>query len=265
MIAGLQDDPAVSWIRTMPETASMTETSSGADADVLIPAAGVLFDCDGVLVESDASVAAAWSRWAVQYGFEPTIVGDIVHGRRASDTVTLLIDAEQHDPAQALADINAYEVAGAASVTAIPGAIALAGAIDDGRWAVVTSGNRVLAAARLAAAGIPSAAVVVTADDVTEGKPHPEGYRSAARLIGLPPARTVVLEDATAGVLAARAAGVSAVVGVGLRALESDADVVVEDLTAISWTGQGLLIAAAGLLRGPRLMDDPGPTKLVAD
>ena len=90
----------------------------------------MLFDCDGVLVESDASVAAAWSRWAVKYGFDPAIVGDIVHGRRASDTVTLLIDPERHDPAQALADINAYEVEGAATVTAIPGAVALTGAIE---------------------------------------------------------------------------------------------------------------------------------------
>ena len=217
----------------------------------LIPARGVLFDCDGVLVESDASVDAAWSRWAVKYGFAPETVGDVVHGRRASDTVALLIDPGVHDPAQALADINAYEVESAASVTAIPGAISLAGAIEHGRWAVVTSGNRVLAAARLAAAGIPGAAVVVTADDVTEGKPPPEGYRSAAAQIGLPPDQTVVLEDATAGVLAARAAGVSAVIGVGRRALESDADVVVADLTAVSWTGQGLLIAAEGLLRGP--------------
>ena len=232
----------------------MTQTPAAA-ADksipaVLIPAAGVLFDCDGVLVESDASVAAAWSRWAVKYGFEPTIVGDIVHGRRAFDTVTLLIDPGKHDPAQALADIDAYEVELAETVTAIPGAIALAGAIEHGRWAVVTSGNRILAAVRLAAAGIPSAAVVVTADDVAEGKPHPEGYRAAAAQIGLPPEQTVVLEDATAGVLAARAAGVSAVIGVGRRALDSDADVVVADLTAVSWTGQGLRIEAAGLLRG---------------
>ena len=250
-----RDDPAVGPIRAMAETAAMTQTpSTAADAlipAVLIPAAGVLFDCDGVLVESDASVAAAWSRWAVEYGFEPGIVGDIVHGRRASDTVALLIDPDKHDPAQALADINAYEVESAESVTAIPGAITLAGAIEHDRWAVVTSGNRILAAARLAAAGIPSAAVVVTADDVTQGKPHPEGYRAAAAQLGLPPAQTVVLEDAAAGVHAARAAGVSAVIGVGRRALESDADVVVADLTAVSWTGQGLLIAAAGLLRGP--------------
>src|SRR6478735_4251881 len=160
-------DPAPPCRRLMADTAGMTETpqteqavaAGTASQDVLIPAQGVLFDCDGVLVESDASVAAAWSRWAVQYGFDPAIVGDIVHGRRA----------------------------------------------------VVTSGNRVLATARLAAAGIPSAAVVITADDVADGKPHPEGYRAAARLIGLSPEQTVVLEDAMTGVLAARAAGVSAV------------------------------------------------------
>lgn len=244
----------------MADTAGMTETpqtelavaAGTASQDVLIPAQGVLFDCDGVLVESDASVAAAWSRWAVQYGFDPAIVGDIVHGRRASDTVTLLIDPDQHDPAAALNDINAYEVESAATVTDIPGAIALTTAIEHGRWAVVTSGNRVLATARLAAAGIPSAAVVITADDVADGKPHPEGYRAAARLIGLPPEQTVVLEDAMTGVLAARAAGVSAVIGVGSRALDTDADVVVDDLTSVSWTDRGLLIAGPGLLRGLR-------------
>jgi sugar-phosphatase len=210
----------------------------------------VLFDCDGVLVDSDASVASAWTRWAGVYGFEPGMVGEIVHGRRAGDTVALLIDDERR--AAALTDINAFEVEDAATVTAIPGAAELTKDIQPGRWAVVTSGNRILAAARLAAAGIPAPAVVVTADDVTDGKPHPEGYRSAAQRLGVGPDRAVVLEDADAGVRAARAAGVAAVIGVGERALESDADVVVRDLTWISWTGDGLLIEPEGVLRGPR-------------
>ncbi|MET0863978.1 MAG: HAD-IA family hydrolase [Nakamurella sp.] len=216
---------------------------------VLIPAAGVLFDCDGVLVDSDASVLSAWSRWSVAHGLDPETVGPMVHGRRAFDTVALLID----EPGRAAAydAINTMEVDSAATVTAIPGALELVSSIAEDRWAVVTSGNRILAAARLAAAGIPQAAVAITADDVTDGKPHPEGYRAAAAGLGLDPALTVVLEDANSGVLAARAAGVGAVIGVGERALETDADVVVTDLRGINWTGDGLRISRVGMLRGP--------------
>jgi sugar-phosphatase len=163
--------------------------------------------------------------------------------------VALLID--EPGRAEAYDAINTMEVDSAATVTAIPGALDLVNSIPGGQWAVVTSGNRILAAARLAAAGIPQAGVAITADDVTDGKPHPEGYRAAAAGLGLEPALTVVLEDATSGVLAARAAGVGAVIGVGERALETDADVVVTDLRGINWTGEGLRISNDGLLRGP--------------
>lgn len=218
--------------------------------DVLIDAAGVLFDCDGVLVDSDASVLSAWSRWSVAYGLDPETVGPMVHGRRAFDTVALLI--EEHGRTEAYDAINTMEVDSAATVTAIPGALDLVSSMSDGHWAIVTSGNRVLATARLKAAGIPLASVAITADDVDDGKPHPAGYRAAAAALGLDPALTVVLEDAGSGVLAARSAGVSAVIGVGERALETDADVVVTDLAGISWTGDGLRISRAGMLRGPQ-------------
>lgn len=218
--------------------------------DVLITAAGVLFDCDGVLVDSDASVLSAWNRWSVAYGLDPDTVGPMVHGRRAFDTVALLIDEPRR--AEAVDTINTMEVDSAATVTAIPGALDLVSSMADGHWAVVTSGNRILAAARLAAAGIPQANVAITADDVSDGKPHPEGYRAAAAALGLDPALTVVLEDAATGVLAARAAGVAAVIGVGERALATDADVVVTDLEGISWIGNGLRISKVGMLRGPQ-------------
>ena len=129
----------------------------------------------------------------------------------------------------------------------------------DEHWAIVTSGNRLLAAARLAAAGIPQARVAITADDVDDGKPHPAGYRAAAAALGLDPAVTVVLEDAGSGVLAARAAGVGAVIGVGERALETDADVVVADLTRDQLDRRRAADSRAGMLRGPR-GDRPAPT-----
>jgi sugar-phosphatase len=131
----------------------------------------------------------------------------------------------------------------------VPGAAELTGNIPAGRWAVVTSGNRILARARLSAAGIVEPDVLITADDVSSGKPDPEGYLAAARRIKAAPERSVVLEDANSGVLAARAAGVGTVIGVGARALDTDADIVVSDLRCIGWTEQGLLISGAGILR----------------
>jgi sugar-phosphatase len=221
------------------------------DSDVVtVPADGVLFDCDGVLVDSDASVAQAWSRWARKYQLDPVAVGEMVHGRRASDTVEVLIGPA--DRAVALDDINAFEVEDAATVTPVPGALELIDGMTGARWAAVTSGNRILARARLSAAGIAPPEVLITADDVVNGKPDPEGYLSAARQIGVGPERAVVFEDAASGVLAARAAGVGSVVGVGARALETDADVVVQDLRGITWRGGELQIQRAGILRADR-------------
>ena len=101
-------------------------------------------------------------------------------------------------------------------------------------------------------AGIAPPDVLITADDVVNGKPDAEGYLAAARQIGVAAERTVVFEDAASGVLAARAAGFGAVVGVGARALETDADVVVEDLRGITWQGGALQIQGAGILRAGR-------------
>ncbi len=202
----------------------------------LLRCRAVLFDCDGVLVDSDASVLAAWSRWARELGLEPDAVIAVVHGRRSADTVAALIDEPRRAWAAAL--IDRYEVEDAESVTPIPGAAALTLAVP--RWAVVTSGHRDLAEARLRAAGIPVPDVLVTADDVERGKPDPEGYLAAARQLGVLPADAVVLEDAAAGIAAARSAGVSAVVAVGARD-DLDADARVADLRALRWTGEGLL------------------------
>lgn len=215
---------------------------------------GVLFDCDGVLVDSDASVFAAWGEWAAQHSLDPDTVAKAVHGRRAADTVALLIDPEQR--AEALNKINAFELESAAEVTAIPGAIQLVRAIGPDFSAVVTSGTRLLAAARLSAAGIPAVSVVITADDVINGKPDAEGYRSAAIRLGLTPENTIVFEDAASGVQAARAAGVRAVIGVGRRALGTDADIVIADLRMVTWTGGLLRCDPRGILRGLRTASD---------
>jgi sugar-phosphatase len=212
-----------------------------------IPCRGLLFDSDGVLVDSDASVDLAWSRWADDWDLDRVVVVAAVHGRRSADTVALLVDPARQ--AAALEAIDRYEVEDAATVTALPGAAELLGSLPDGRWAVVTSGRRPLASARLAAARLPVPSVLVCADDVPAGKPDPVGYRRAATALGLPPQDCVVLEDSPAGVAAGLAAGAT-VVGVSERALATAAAVVVRDLRGLTWTGAHLQIPRSALLRG---------------
>ncbi len=203
----------------------------------VLPCKGILFDCDGVLVDSDASVLTAWTRWANDLGLVPEQVTALVHGRRAADTVAELVP-DRERAAAALHQIDRYEVEDAATVTAIPGAADLVAMLDPDLWAVVTSGTRELATARLEAAGLPAPRVLITAGDVTAGKPHPEGYLAAAARLGLAASDTVVFEDATSGIDAARAAGVGAVIGVGRDGLS--ADVLIPDLTTARWTGDAL-------------------------
>jgi sugar-phosphatase len=214
---------------------------------VVLPCSALLFDCDGVLVDSDETVARSWGRWARRYGLDPDEVTPLVHGRRSADTVALLIAAESRR--EAVQTIDAYELEDARDVRSVAGAPALVASVPPARWAVVTSGRRALAEARLRAAGISLPRVVITADDVTHGKPDPEGYLAAARGLEVPPKAAIVLEDSGSGVEAGRRAGVAAIVGVGRKALDTDADVVVEDLTCLEWNGAGLAVGGAGVLR----------------
>jgi sugar-phosphatase len=202
-----------------------------------IKCSAILFDCDGVLVESDASSTAAWVRWAEHYGIEPDDVIAVMHGRRSEDTVAEFLPEPQR--AEGVQLIDQYEIDDVEGITAIPGAVELVTSLPVDRWAVVTSGNRALATARLTAAGLPLPRVLVTADDVANGKPDPEGYRAAAAGLGFAPGDTVVLEDAPSGAQAARAAEVGAVIGVGAKD-GLDVDLRVADLSALRWADTGL-------------------------
>ncbi len=189
----------------------------------------LLFDSDGVLVDSDASVNDAWSEWADHYHLPTAQVLEMVHGRPARQTVAHWLAEPQRQ--EALALIVHLELATASSVRAMPGAIESVSSLGPHRWAVVTSGTSELAAARLAAAGIPRPPVLVTADDVENGKPAPDPYLAAARGLGRSASTAVVFEDAPAGVASARAAGVGAVVGVGRDTRRLDVDAFVPDLS----------------------------------
>lgn len=212
---------------------------SGLPDLVLVPAA-IVFDLDGVLVDSDASVVDAWTTWAIARDLDPATVIEVCHGQPSRATVRVFVDPA--DEATALADIDRIELGLAGEATALPGAHALLASLPPGGWGVFTSGTRALATARLVACGIVPPPVFVTADDVVNGKPNPDGYLLALARLDADPSRSLVVEDAPTGIAAARAAGVGTVVGVGPRAVGAPVDVVVGDLEAVAWDGDRLVV-----------------------
>lgn len=202
-------------------------------ASGLRPVDAVVFDCDGVLVDSLGSLDRAWRRWAVDYGLDPDAVLAVIHGQPTRDTVPTLVPAT--DAEAAIRRIDDYELRDADSVTALPGSAALLDAIPPGRWAVVTSASRALFRARFAAAGLSEPAIVVTADDVTRGKPHPEGYALAIRRLDVAPERAAVFEDSSGGIAAAIASGAGTVIRVGTGEPGPGQAAVVADLRSVGW------------------------------
>jgi len=207
-----------------------------------LAADAVLFDSDGVLVDSTAAGERAWAEWARRRHLSPVAVLDGLHGRRSRETVALHVPADEVDVATA--EIDGIELASAGETRRLPGAAELLASIPDARHAIVTSAGRALGAARLRAAGVPMPGVIVTAESVERGKPAPDPYLAASRALDVPVSRCVVVEDSANGIAAARAAGVAAVVGVGRGALAHGCDVVVADLAGLRWTGDGLEVLA---------------------
>jgi mannitol-1-/sugar-/sorbitol-6-phosphatase len=190
----------------------------------------VLFDLDGVLVESRASTERVWLAWADNNSIEEGALRSAMHGVRSGDVVRAL--RPDLDAAAEAHEIERRQAEDVAGLRAIPGASAALAAVKADRVAVVTSGTRPLALARLAAVGIEPPAVIVFADDVERGKPDPEGYLTAARRLGVDPAEALVVEDAPPGIEAGRAAGMAMVAVVSTHAREelAAADVVLESL-----------------------------------
>jgi len=169
----------------------------------------VLSDLDGVLVDSAAVIEQTWRGFADRHGLDPDEVVAAGHGRRSIDLIRLV--APHLDAEIEAANVEREEIAQTTGLRPLPGARELVDAVPAERFAIVTSGSRALALARLRAAGLPVPAVLVTAEEVDDGKPHPAGYLRAAELLGVDPAHSVVLEDAPAGVEAGRAAGMTVI------------------------------------------------------
>jgi mannitol-1-/sugar-/sorbitol-6-phosphatase len=192
----------------------------------------ILFDLDGVLVDSAAYVEQQWRVWATSRGLHPEPFLRVCHGRRAVETIRIAaphLDAEAEVKAFLPEDEPSPEM-----ITPMAGAARLLEALPEGTWAVATSGPRASATARLRHALLPVPAVLVCAEDVSRGKPMPDAYLLAARGLGVVPSDCLVIEDAPAGIQAARTAGM-AVIGLATthRPEELGADACAESLAAV--------------------------------
>jgi mannitol-1-/sugar-/sorbitol-6-phosphatase len=171
--------------------------------------AAILFDLDGVLIDSTRSVERQWRIWARERSIDEERVVAVAHGVRAIEVIRTV--APHLDAAAEVRILESRESADYEGVAVMPGAVDLVRTIPDGLWCVVTSGTRHLAIARLRLAGIPVPKVLITADDVINGKPHPEPYLKGAQQLGVSPKGCLVIEDAPAGIRAAHAGGMKAV------------------------------------------------------
>jgi sugar-phosphatase len=245
---------------TVPVTAVDAELSTAQQLARVLPALGirrpvdadadvftrefdaVLFDLDGTLVDSTASVVRSWRRFAEHFAV-PMEALHANHGQPARTLVSLLLPAERG--AEAIAHVTALEVTDAVGLSPIRGAADFFRSVPSHRRAIVTSGSVPIATARLAAAGYERPDVFVTVDDVVHGKPHPEPFLLAAERLGADPARCLVVEDAPAGIAAARAAGCAVIALTGTTAEEElSADLVIDGLDAVR-----LEVTASGTLR----------------
>lgn len=170
--------------------------------------AAVIFDMDGTLIDSIPVVIRSWLQWAQEHEVEPGRLAGF-HGVPAAAVVATLLPHERH--ATALHRINELELADTEGITVLAGAAEALAALGPDRCAIATSCSAPLAAVRIGATGLRVPHVVVTADDVERGKPHPDPFLLAAERLGVDPAGCLVFEDAPAGVQAARAAGMQVV------------------------------------------------------
>ena len=171
----------------------------------------VLFDMDGTIVDSSIPVEKAWRIWSESHGVDFGQVMAVMHGRRAIETMQMLAPhLPQPESAERFLERELLEVDG---IVEIPGAGAFITSLPADRWGVVTSAVESMARDRIRAAGLPDPRVLISADMVTRGKPHPEGFLRAAELLGADPGKCLAFEDAPAGIEAAQAAGMI-VVGV---------------------------------------------------
>jgi sugar-phosphatase len=214
---------------------------------VIITTSAILFDLDGVLVDSTPAISRVWTKWCLARGFDPQKTVREAHGRPSIETVRELLpdaDAEAENR-----EIERGEIEDLEGVVALPGAIGLLTSLPADRWTIVTSCTKELAEVRIRAAGLPLPPTMVTSSEITNGKPDPEPYLKGAAKLGVSPADCIVVEDVPAGIRSGKAAG-ARVIAVRTTATDAEltaagADWIVDDCRGITTTGS----AVCGVLR----------------
>ena len=173
--------------------------------------AAFLFDMDGTILTSIKAAERVWGQWAASHGLDVEAFLPTIHGKRTEETIRAL-ELPGVDPVREAAFITRAEIEDVAGVEAIAGVAAFLASLPPERWAIVTSAPRLLAEARIAAAGLPVPEVLVAAEDVERGKPAPDPFLLGARRLGVAPADCLVFEDTLAGLRSAAAAGMASIV-----------------------------------------------------
>jgi sugar-phosphatase len=172
---------------------------------VKVSAEALLFDLDGVLINSIPAVERVWSRWAEERGFNVQEVLHRAHGRPSIETLRFLLPDADHEAENRLVELA--EIEDVHDIVPLPGVKELLRSLPHDRWAIVTSCTRPLAEVRVRVAGLPTPGLFITSNDIAHGKPHPEPYRKGAAGLGFRPEQCIVVEDALAGIASGRSAG----------------------------------------------------------
>lgn len=167
--------------------------------------AALLFDLDGVLINSTPAVARVWRQWAIEHKFDPEEVVARAHGRPSLTTIREYLPHADHQAENR--EVERREIEDLDGIVPLPGALELLESLPPDRWTIVTSCTRPLAEVRIKAAGLPLPPKLITSNDIHNGKPHPEPFLKGASVLGFPAAECIVFEDVPAGVRAGKAAG----------------------------------------------------------
>jgi sugar-phosphatase len=158
----------------------------------------MLFDLDGVLIDSTPAVERVWKQWAIEHGFDPEEAVRRAHGRPSFTTVREYLPNADHHAENRV--VEQREIEDLEGVVPLTGAAELLAVLPPERWAIVTSCTRPLAEVRLRTAGLPRPLRLITSTDVKNGKPAPEPYLKGAEMLGFEPDDCIVVEDAPAGI-----------------------------------------------------------------
>jgi mannitol-1-/sugar-/sorbitol-6-phosphatase len=195
----------------------------------------LLFDLDGVLIDSTPVVARVWSWWARQHGLDPDEIVRKVHGRPSIASIRELLPNADHEAENR--EVERREILDVDGVVPLPGVREILASLPADRWIIVTSGTRTLAQARIRTAGLTAPGRMVTASDISCGKPDPEPYLKGAALLGFAPQDCLVIEDVPAGIRSGKAAGARVVALQTTETndllIEAGADWIVKDCSSL--------------------------------